>query len=73
VRFWLDGSFIENSYEPSTLSEEVDKRFLLVQEYVGVLLNSMQDNLDSDRNRTIIKQLSRVHYKELNIDELLKL
>lgn len=62
----------KNSTEPSASSEEENKRLLLVQEYLGVLLNNLQDNLDAEENRTIIKQLAQVHYKELNMDEFLK-
>jgi hypothetical protein len=62
----------DNSDLPSAPSEEEDRRLTLVQEYLGGLLINMQDNLDSEENRKIIKQLAQVHYKELKMDEFLK-
>lgn len=63
----------KNSTElSSATTEEEDKRLTLVQEYLGGLLLNMQENLTEDENRTAIKQLARVHYAQLNMDEFLK-
>ncbi|HLP15676.1 MAG TPA: hypothetical protein VK470_05425, partial [Bacteroidota bacterium] len=60
-----------NNTEPSASGEEEDKRLTLVQEYLGGLLVNMQANLSEEENRKAIKQLARVHYAQLNMDEFL--
>lgn len=58
--------------EPSAPTGEEDKRLALVQDYLGNLLLNMQDGLSEEENRKAIKNLAKVHYQQLNMDEMLK-
>jgi hypothetical protein len=61
-----------NNETPSLRDKEEDKRLLLVQEYLGMLLINLLKNSSDKHNREAIKQLSQIHYKQLNMDEMLK-
>jgi len=61
-----------NDEIPSLPNKEEDKRLLLVQEYLGMLLISLQQNNSEEQNQKAIKQLSQIHYKQLNMVEILK-
>ncbi len=61
-----------NNAESPVSTQEEDKRLLLVQEYLGGLLLNLQESLTEEESRKAIKQLARVHYAYLNMDEFLK-
>jgi len=57
--------------EETTESKEQQKREL-VQEYLEGLLRNMQENLDEEQLRKLLKSLASVHYKQMNMDGFLK-
>lgn len=61
-----------DTIETSALAVPDDSRLKLVQEYFGRLLLNIQQNLPEDEKRKIIKDLSQVHYDNLNMNEVLK-
>ena len=65
-------SLKNNKVTPSSSDKEEDKRLELVQDYLGMLLINLQQNKNEKQNRKAIKQLSQIHYKQLNMDEILK-
>lgn len=56
----------------SSTAEPDDSRLKLVQEYFGKLLLNIQQNLPENHKRKIIKELSQVHYDNLNMNSVLK-
>lgn len=61
-----------NIEHPLVPDNEEGKRLQLVQDYLGMLLINLQHNISDKQNREVIKQLSQIHFKQLNMDEMLK-
>jgi predicted hydrocarbon binding protein len=63
---------VPGTVETVSTVEPNDTRLKLVQEYFGKLLLNIQQSLPEEEKRKIIKELSQIHYDQLNMNEVLK-
>lgn len=58
--------------QPDPPADEIQNKLLLVQQYLGALLLKMGENLDEKQNRSLLKELARIHYEHLNMDQVME-